>query len=167
MNTTAQNNSKGFSWGIGAATLMCIFTVMFLTVFSVLSFMTAESEVANSEKFSQSITDYYASDSVASDFYGRIIDVLVSSRDISEASDKIRALDFTNMDAFTMEFSGDTGLTVSVRTNLENSTGRNINLEFFIDSDTLDLKVTKWKAFSASELDWEADESLDLWIPDF
>lgn len=167
MDSNYSSKSKGFSWGIGAATLMCIFTVMFLTVFAVLSFMTAETEVKNSDKYSQSVTDYYMADSAASYFYASILNALDLSDTIDEVSEKIRSLDFTDLDSFSMEYSGENGLTVYARTNIQNNTGRNINLEFFIDSDTMTASVIKWKAYSASEIDWEADESLELWIPDF
>lgn len=167
IDSTKNNTHKtrGFSWGIGAATLMCIFTVMLLTVFSVLSFMTAESEVKNSDKFARSIMDYYAADSVASHFYGDILGILDTSQNIDEVSEKIRELDFTSFDSVEIEFSGETALSVSACTNLQNDTGRNIKLEFIID-DTMSISIVKWTAYSLSAVGWEADDSLDLWLPD-
>ena len=48
--------------GFGAASLMVIFTVLCLTIFSLLTLLTAKNEYALTERTAQNVQDYYAAD---------------------------------------------------------------------------------------------------------
>ena len=54
-------------FNIGIASIICIFAVLGLTIFAVLSVSTARAEANLAEKYADSVTDYYAADRRCSD----------------------------------------------------------------------------------------------------
>lgn len=61
----ADKSGKGIS--VGSASLVMIFSVLCLTVFSVLSLVTANNELRLSEKSAASVKNFYTADSAACD----------------------------------------------------------------------------------------------------
>jgi len=157
--------SHGFSWGIGAATLMCIFTVLFLTVFSVLSFMTAQNETENSNKFAHSVSDYYKANEVAVKFYEFTATLAASEKDAYEIADKILSTKFDSVDIMSVYIDNGNAI-ITAKTSIESETGRNVETIFVINSAG-NVTIEKWKSVSLAEEQWVADDSLDLWFPDF
>jgi hypothetical protein len=158
--------TRGFSWGIGAATLMCIFTVLFLTVFSVLSFMTSQNETENSGKFADSVSDYYEANEAAVKFY-EYTATLASEKGATEAANEILGTGLDKITVISAAVDSDSGTAViTAKTDITSETGRNVETIFVISADKT-VTIVKWKSYSVAEEQWVADDSLDLWIPDF
>lgn len=68
----------GFKISVGTSSLLTIFVVLALTIFSVLGYVTANSDYKLANRTAKGITDYYVADSKAEDFLARLDQELYS-----------------------------------------------------------------------------------------
>ncbi|WP_409968078.1 hypothetical protein RFF05_16335 [Bengtsoniella intestinalis] len=67
------NKSTTKGMNVGSASLVLVFSVLCLTIFAVMSVVTAQNAWTLAEKSAQSITDYYAADTVAVDIFDTVV----------------------------------------------------------------------------------------------
>ena len=72
--------------GYGGATLVMLFSVLCMTVFAVLALSSARSQLRLSERYAESVSDYYAADSEAV----RVVESLTKSEDLDRELDRLR-----------------------------------------------------------------------------
>ena len=155
-----------FSWGIGAATLLCVFVVLFLTIFAALSVITARSEAQLAEKFSASVTAYYDAESSAARWTGQIADTVKAESAPDNFLARLRTVSAPDITVTGLCQEDGGTVIISAETCISAETGRNLAVTLRISPDAA-VTITEWRAFSASERKWEANDGLDLWIPDF
>lgn len=71
-----------FHFGVGASSILMIFTVLCLTVFSVLTFSTARADQRLTEKALDGTKEYYAADRQAEETLARIDGILEKAKDL-------------------------------------------------------------------------------------
>ena len=141
-----QSNSKRNSSGvsIGGATIVMIFSVLCLTIFSVLSLITAKNDLTLSQKAAASVSDYYKADSRAVE----IMDMLAASYD-----GEYRAPGDVEVD---IQYDFSTAvLSYSVPVN------ENLNLSVLLFAEGKDMSVILWELTDSGA--WTADESINVW----
>ena len=81
MTETKRETSKGqrSAMGIGVTTLITVMVVMLLATFSVLSLVSAKSDMSLAHMASQATSDFYAADSMAVSWYSEL-DAFVQNR---------------------------------------------------------------------------------------
>lgn len=71
MTGTERRAVRGMT--VGSASMVMIFAVLALTVFAVLTLVTARSELALSEKSAQAVREYYEADCIAAEMYNEFL----------------------------------------------------------------------------------------------
>ncbi|MCL1829125.1 MAG: hypothetical protein FWG32_06480 [Oscillospiraceae bacterium] len=140
---SSKRNSSGVS--IGGATIVMIFSVLCLTIFAILSLITAGNDLTLSQKSAAAMSDYYEADSRAVE----IMDIIAASYDGSE----YHAPDDIEIDII-YDYS-EAYLSYSVPVN------ENLNLSVFISAVGKDMSVIMWELTDSGA--WEADERIEVW----
>ena len=141
-----QRNSKRNSAGvsIGGATIVMIFSVLCLTIFSVLSLITAKNDLTLSQKAAAAVTDYYDADARAVE----IMDMLASTYDGEYHTPAGVEVD--------IQYDYSTAvLSYSVPVN------ENLNLSVLLFARDGDMSVAVWELTDSGA--WTADESIAVW----
>lgn len=126
---------------IGGSSLLVIFAVLCLTVFALLSLSTVQSDGRLSDKTFETTTGYYAADAKAEE-------ILASLRR-GVVPEGVTAGDSVH------DFSGEVySYTVEINDSQE------LAVDVIINGS--DYTVLRWQTVSTA--DWQADESLNVWI---
>lgn len=80
MRRVGTSRSSGI--GVGGASIVMVFSILCLTIFAVLTLVTASNELALSTRAAAAVTDYYAADSLAVEIY----DVLRASDAVPQSA---------------------------------------------------------------------------------
>lgn len=139
------NRKPGFN--VGSASIIMVFAVLCLTIFSVLSFTTSSSDLRLSQRASKSISDYYLAEYRAEDKVLQISNQVKKDGNL----DSLKALSgeiSKNSSEFTFSFTEP----VDDR--------RMILVELAFDKNN-DITITRWNLLSSS--DWIPDNSMDVW----
>lgn len=75
------NKKNGAGLGIGYVSIMIIFAVICLTIFAVLSFQSAYSNSALTERSAEYLTDYYGADEASQRVLAELDGIALSARD--------------------------------------------------------------------------------------
>lgn len=84
-----------FHFGVGASSILMIFTVLCLTVFSVLTFSTARADQRLTEKALDGTREYYAADRQAEETLARIDGILKKAKDLPTAKQLLAEAGFS------------------------------------------------------------------------
>lgn len=151
-----QNERKSSGINIGSASIIMVFSVLCLTIFAVLTFLTANNEYKLAEKSALNMQTYYAADAGAVVTEGKIREVIDNNPNPSSAIEEIEALDI--------------GVTGSIE-----SDGCHFNYAEVMDDDQEiqvelllqdgNLKILKWELVNVAE--WSADGEVHLWDGEF
>ncbi len=148
-----QNERKSSGINIGSASIIMVFSVLCLTVFAVLSLITANSEYELAVKSTDVIKNYYAADTAATEKLA-VIKGVAEDSGFSAVQTKAQEL----------------GIVCE-------STGADVSLSFeekVTDTQALSVKATykdgdflidEWKLISTDE--WDAGEGFELWDGEF
>lgn len=79
---------KPLGMNVGSASIIMVFAVLCLTIFSVLALVTANQEWQLAQKSAAALTNYYAADSEAEQQYLSIMDLWQKSSDLMELTNK-------------------------------------------------------------------------------
>ncbi|MGI5937098.1 MAG: hypothetical protein ACOX7I_09965 [Oscillospiraceae bacterium] len=134
----------------GIMSVTVIFAVLCLTVFAVLSLMTAKSQAKQAEKEAAALVDYYEADGQCATFTRKLHRLWKSGSDIQEL--KARAEELGG----TCQKEGDV-LTVSYTAIIDNA--RQLDISFEISASS--FEIFKWQ--TAGRGDWTPDEKLNVW----
>lgn len=138
--------------GIGNSLILLIFMVVTLTVFSVLTLVTANSEAATAEKSADNSQSYYRADLEATVKMGQLSDA------IKNAASKDEVSDFAAKNGFS-ENKDENGVTFSFTVQIDEK--RELFAELRYENGT--LTVNTWKTVSADN-DYEQD--INVWDGD-
>ncbi len=129
---------------IGSASLVMVFSVLCLTIFAVLSVVTARNEWRLAEKSAQAVTDYYTADSLAAEI----------------------------LDEISRDENGQLSLPSSREGTLESVNGTDY-LNYFVSIDEYQrlwvqvyddqgvIKIARWEVEEQGL--WNADQSINVW----
>lgn len=126
--------------GLGATTLIMLFSVLCLCVFALLSLSTAKAELNLSRRMASSVGEYYAADEKAI----LAMETLTESGSIDAA-----ALDLQNLE--------QDGRSVSYGVTI------NSELTLFVELESAaeGWQVKRWQVVDTGE--WDPDDTLDVW----
>jgi hypothetical protein len=126
--------------GVGGASILMVFAVLCLTIFAVLSLVTARSERALAERHAEAVTNYYAADCLAAEVYDALSkagDLPESVLGVSVSKPSVSSL------SYTVPIDGDRELCVLLRR----------------EGDT--LRILEWREAATGE--WEPDTRIRVW----
>ncbi|MCL2772122.1 MAG: hypothetical protein FWD71_02125 [Oscillospiraceae bacterium] len=148
----------------GGAIIIIIFVILCLTIFGLLSFMTAFADKKLADKNLNNIEQYYSADSEAEKKLAQIYNAVLSVPDMLDTTGINSALDF---DASVAE--SDSGINVSYTTPMSDIQAISSKIEFYYNASNnkLAYKITEWKVVLTSEFDkfQYDDKNLDLYDP--
>lgn len=126
--------------GVGGASIVMVFSVLCLTIFAILSLVTARHALTLSTRAAGAVTDYYAADSLAVEIY----DVLRASDAVPESvlDIKVRSQGEDCM-VYTVPIDGNQELCVLLRREAEG------------------LRILEWSVHSTGE--WNPDDRILVW----
>lgn len=139
MNTPQQNNKKSAGINVGSASLVMVFAVLALTVFAVLSLVTANNELKLANKFCASIENYYSADYIACD----ILEDIKMSMENNTAID-IESVTFQDTIGY-FQVPIDEGQSLSVKIDIEDN----------------DIEILSWQIINTIEQNY--DTNLNVW----
>ena len=141
--------NKGGGIGVGSASIVLVFAVLCLSVFSLITLVIADNSKALADSEVKLVTGYYEADAAAQRILTEIL-----------ASDTIPGTAF-GVDIVS-EWDGDQdAYTVRYICPVPNSE-RYLHVELAIRTDS--YEILNWRMRDDSE--WKADEGWDVWIPD-
>ena len=155
--------------GVGSASIILVFAVLCLTVFSLITNVVARNDKALADAEAELVKGYYAGDTLAEQILAKIIEIAEERYDAGEHEEKI----FTGIienDAIPRTIFGvdietsrdmDT-FTAVVRyvCNLSDKKALYVELAFEMDS----YEVRSWKMTDTDK--WEFDDTLNVWLGD-
>ena len=139
------------SSGIGGSLILIIFIVLTITVFSVLTLVSAQNELGTVNRSAKVSDDYYAAEKAAAEKCGEIktaVSGLTGNSDISAAA--------INLGAFVS--TDESGVTISFTVDIDEKR----ELETTLRAEGGELTVTAQKTASKNQ-GIIIDDSIDLW----
>ncbi|HHU22307.1 MAG TPA: hypothetical protein GXZ52_02660 [Clostridiales bacterium] len=133
----------------GIMSVTVIFAALCLTVFAVLSLMTAKNEANQAEKAVTALTEYYEADGQCAAFIRGLYRLWKSGADLQELKEEAEEQGGACRE-------GDGVLTVNYTSVIDNA--RQIDISVEIGGS---FEVVKWQTVSRG--DWTPDEKLNLW----
>ena len=130
------NKNQPAFFNVGGATLLMLFAVLCLTVFAVLSLISAKSQSALVQKSADAVTAYYQADTRAAEIY-----------------DEVAAGNLSSVK--TQASAAGTSYTYSVKID------DNQELQVALTENNGKLAIVTWKVCATG--DWNIDEHLDVW----
>jgi len=152
MNHSSENkNKRGHFTGIGGASLVMIFAILCLTVFVVLTYLTASNEYNLAVKYSDSAKNFYKADEAAENIFAK----LKNAYSLSGESG-LREASATNG----VEISeGNDGTKFICSYNVEIDTSLDLLVEVALKNDGNWLRL-KWNSYSSVE--WIPDDQISV-----
>lgn len=135
-------SSMGVS--VGSATLVMLFAVLCLTLFSVMALVTANQEWQLAKKSAQSVTDYYAADTLAAQVYHALPPFSTT-------------LDGTEVAGISISQESDGTLAYAVP--VDDRQSLNVSLQW--NEEEGRWNILSWVVVQTA--DWTADQHLDVW----
>jgi hypothetical protein len=126
--------------GVGGVSIIMVFAVLCLTIFAVLSLVTARSEQALAERHAGAVTDYYAADSLAAEVY----DALSPS---GETPESVLGVTVSQPSANSLSY------TVPI------DASRELCVLLLREGEA--LRILEWREAAAGE--WEPDTRIRVW----
>ena len=139
------NRKPGFN--VGSASIIMVFAILCLTIFSVLSFTTSNTDLRLSQRASKSIEDYYNAEYRAED------KILLIAQQLKKDG---------NLDSLRLQ-SGETNLnssSFSIQFTEPVDDRRMLLVELTFDNDH-NISITRWNLLAAN--DWIPDNSMEVW----
>lgn len=138
---------KGAS-GVGSASIILIFAVLGLTVFSLITLSISINDRTLIERKAETVTAYYYADSAAERFLAELLDGSAS-------------LDNADLLLFSEERCADSH---RVYTEFWKAVSNDMAIAVLIAVGDEYFDILSWRMLSIS--DWDADTRLNVWLPD-
>lgn len=148
-----QNERKSSGINIGSASIIMVFSVLCLTVFAVLSLITANSEYELAIKSTDVIKNYYSADTAATE---KIAVIKGVADEESFAAVQTKATEL----GVICESAG-AGITLSFEEPVNDTQALSVKVTY-ADGELL---VDEWKLVNTSE--WDASDGFELWDGEF
>lgn len=136
--------------GIGNASILLIFIVLTLTIFSVLTLLSAKSEAETAERSAKAVQSYYAADREACIKLESVREAIDAAFSVDDLCEALRSMGCTVAE-------NAEGLTISYRTEVD--ANRRIYSELRYENGK--LTETAWKTEGMGQL--EIDDGIDVW----
>ena len=134
--------------GVGSASIVLVFAVLCLTVFSLITLIVAKNNKSLADTEAKLVTNYYEADALAE----KILAEIVEAGDIP---DSVRGVE--------IEKHWDMALEMDVASYIcPLSDEKELYVKLAFDWDR--IEVVNWQMLDIGE--WEFDDSLGVWIPD-
>lgn len=143
-NRVKQNTRQSSGINIGSASIIMVFSVLCLTVFAVLTFVTANNEYKLSAKSADQVKAYYAADESATETMAQIENIVKTTNSYGLITNEVSGLGVTT------ETSGG-NLILSYTEKMDDYQELHVKLLF----DGSKLSVKQWKLVNTAE--WNAD----------
>lgn len=140
-----QNTRQSSGINIGSASIIMVFSVLCLTVFAVLTFVTANNEYKLSVKSADQVKAYYAADESATETMAKIETIVKSSGSYGLITNEVSGLGVTTE-------TTDKGLILSYTEKMDDYQELRVKLLY----DGTRLSVKQWKLVNTAE--WNAGE---------
>ncbi len=149
----ARKKAPGINAGLSS--IVMVFAVLCLTIFAVLSLVTARSEKKLVEKSSAAVKNYYAADWDCEAILGRIYEVWKSSDSLEKLKIKLEDMDNMPEDLYLAIENGRLyiGYSRSVDENQSLQVGLSINME--------NIEIKAWQLTRTGQ--WNIDEHIHVW----
>lgn len=148
-----QNERKSSGINIGSASIIMVFSVLCLTVFAVLSLITANSEYKLAVKSTDVIKNYYAADNAATEKLAVLKDTF-DDGDFADVQTKATEL------GIICESAG-ADVTLSFEEKVTDTQALSVKATY----TSGDFRIDEWKLISTDE--WNADAGFELWDGEF
>ena len=134
--------------GVGSASVVLVFAVLCLTVFSLITLVVARNNKALAETEASLVTGYYEADALAEQIMADILNA-------GTIPDSVRGVDIST--------SWDTTLEMDVITYLcPLSDKKELYVKLAVDGDN--VSIVNWQMLDIGQ--WEFDDSVAVWIPE-
>ena len=134
--------------GVGSASVVLVFAVLCLTVFSLITLVVAKNNKSLADTEANLVSRYYEADTLAESIAAEILE----SGDIPES---VRGIEISSYWDMMLEMEVVTYLCPV-------SDKKELYIKIGIDGD--DVRIVNWQMLDIG--DWEFDDSLGVWIPD-
>jgi len=145
------NEKKTAGVNVGGASIIMVFSVLCLTVFAVLTLVSANAESTLAKKSSAVVSNYYVADANATETLAKVYEIVDEQSSLQDINVKVALL----KDVSTKEEAGL--LYISYFENIDDSQKLTVKLS----TDGKKVDVLSWKVESTAE--WEPDNGLDVW----
>ncbi len=139
-----QNTRQSSGINIGSASIIMVFSVLCLTVFAVLTFVTANNEYKLSVKSADQVKAYYAADESATETMAKIENIVKTTKSYGLITNEVSSLGVTTE-------ASDGNLVLSYTEKMDDYQELHVKLLF----DGSKLSVKQWKLVNTAE--WNAD----------
>lgn len=136
--------------GMGIITILTVFVVLCMTIFALLTLMTANNTLSNTEKSAAAIQNFYNADYIATEKLSSICGIVKSTK-FNELSQKLSPLDLE------IKAEGEllaVSYTVSVNGNMD------LAVQIDIGKDK-SVNITKWQTISKDDFIYE--DEIPVW----
>lgn len=148
-NRVKQNTRQSSGINIGSASIIMVFSVLCLTVFAVLTFVTANNEYKLSVKSADQVKAYYAADTGATETMAQIENIVRTTSSYGLITNEVSSLGVT-----TETVSGKLELSYSEK--MDDYQELHVKLVY----DGSRLSVKQWKLVNTAE--WSAGDTITL-----
>ena len=137
--------------GVGSASIVLVFAVLCLTVFTLITFIVARNDKALVDAEARLVTNYYSADTLASQV---LTDIMLSGGELPEPP-VVRGIYVNVMDHYDPEYE-----TVYFICHVSTVKALHVKADVYEDR----YEVTSWKLLDTDE--WIYDDSLPVWGSD-
>jgi hypothetical protein len=146
------NERKTAGVNIGGASIIMVFSVLCLTIFSVLTLVSANAESSLANKSVKVVTDFYKADELATEKLASVYQIVDEQSSLQNAKVNIEKI---SKDILVDEKNNI--LYISYFETIDDS--QQLAVALRVDGKKVD--IVNWKVENTGE--WEPDNSLDLW----
>ncbi len=146
------NERKTAGVNIGGASIIMVFSVLCLTIFSVLTLVSANAESSLANKSAKVVTDFYKADELATEKLASVYQIVDEQDSLQNVKANIEKI---SKDILVNEKNGM--LYISYFETIDDSQ----QLAVVLRVDRKKVDIVNWKVENTGE--WEPDNSLELW----
>lgn len=139
----------------GLSSIVMVFAILCLTIFAVLSLVTAESEKKLVEKSASSVENYYAADSACEAILGRVYEAWKGCSSLEDMETKLSSMDDMPED---LNMAVEDGM---LYISYSQWADENQSLQVVLAADAQDLQIKAWQLVRTGE--WNIDEHIHVW----
>lgn len=146
------NERKTAGVNIGGASIIMVFSVLCLTIFAVLTLVSANAESTLAKKSVASVKSFYSADEAASNTLSKIYDIADKESDLQAIKAQVTSL------SDTIKVEEQNGQLIITYTEKIDD-GQNLTAKISTDGNA--VKVLSWKVQSTAE--WKPDNDFNVW----
>ncbi len=146
------NERKTAGVNIGGASIIMVFSVLCLTIFSVLTLVSANAENTLAKKSATVITDFYTADANATETLASVYEIVDEQKGLQDIQTRV-----AKIDSSILVEKKSSMLYISYSEKIDDN--QNLNVQLRTNGKKVDILT--WKVESIAE--WEPDDSISIW----